>query len=173
MSKSGLFWIQNLLLSFKSHSDHNIKTTDRWSSRYNAMFCWEALGPGIHVNTNWLTPPIQTQLWTKDTPSRQLYSAVTALTYNENCSGTSWGTQRSWKCWRGLQIPQIPSSQAPVGWAWTSLIHGSPTPHIHDPKRDPLQTTAQSLFFSGLMLIPTIRNWGDWKERFRTDIHLQ
>ena len=49
-----------------------------------AMFCWEALGPGIHVEVNLTHATYKTSLWTKYSPGQKLsheWTKVTIVNY--------------------------------------------------------------------------------------------
>lgn len=58
-----------------------------WLSRYNAMFCWESLSLGIHVDATWHTPPPgtldQVHLPMAGTPQQNIVSWYTSRTAQE------------------------------------------------------------------------------------------
>ena len=105
------------------------------SSCYNAMFCEETLGPGIHMDATWHTPPIQTPLWTKNTPAWWWHSLMAVDSAGQHGSPPQKLLRSSLKNTTNhprhrmsFQILQIPTNWADVARAGTSPIYGGPTP---------------------------------------------
>lgn len=100
------------------------------------MFCWETLGPGVHADATWHTPPYQyTLLMGMATPPMPVAPLAEhcILTHYKNCSGTD-SQQHKKQNNESKELIGLPMSPDPNptehlwGCTRTSLIHGRPTP---------------------------------------------